>query len=1056
MSTVYHDLSSGALQQDWSNAGQITANDDWSGVPSIQGFLGDIDAGSPTAVDPRTLTGASSGAVDVIANQTAPNTLSNGGVAEFAITDPTIALNGSGTADAPAIVLYLDATGQQDVRVQFNARDIDGSADNAAQPIAVQYRIGDSGTWTNVTGGYNADVTTANTATQTTAFDVTLPSDADGQSQIQVRILTTNAAGNDEWVGIDDINVSSDPLTGSDTTVSISDATITENDSGTQTLNFTVTRSDADGAFSIDYDTTDGTAAAGSDYVAGNGTLNFTAGGALTQQVSITINGDDDIEANETFTVDLSNIINTTGTAVVGDGTATGTITNDDVALTLISTIQGAGSASTMVGQTVTIEAIVVGDFQNGDADTGRNLNGFYLQEEGADWDANALTSEGIFVFQGATDVQLGDRVQVTGTISEYFGLTEFTATSVNVVEAGAVADVQDLAVEIDLPGAAVTLNQDGDYQPDLEAYEGMLVKLPDTLTITEQFNLDRFNEIKLVEGERPASFTQDNAPDQAGYQAHLEELGSHTITYDDGLNTQNQPISNLDGFAGYDTDSAPRMGDTVTGLTGVLDYQWAGASASGATWRIRSVENGDNTFVSSGPREDSPADTGGTLTVCSLNVLNYFATLDDGSMTANGLEPRGANDATEFTRQTDKLITALVDIDADLFSLVELENNFLPGASGNSLEYLCNQLNAELGSDIYDWVNPGTQFVGGDAIAPGFLYKTDTLQVSTGTTVETLSDSDLPGLGLGNLLTESTIGHVFDGENTSRHSLAVTFTELATGGEFTAVANHLKSKSGAGTGEDADQLDGQGGWSQQRELAAEALAAWIASDPTNSGDDDVLLLGDFNAYAMEDAIAILEAAGYFNQAQPGDHSYVFDGQTGTLDYVFANADLDGQITGATKWHINSDEADALDYNLDFGRDPAIYDGTSPVRVSDHDPVIVGIDLAEYTIPTAGSDAITATTGNDTINALGGNDIVHALDGDDILTGGLGADQLFGEGGNDTFVIVPTPYDGADLYDGGTAATRWTSARRPAGSPWSCPTAARSAWALTPSPASRT
>ena len=122
-----------------------------------------------------------------------------------------MALQGSGTADAPSLVLYLDATGRQNVRVQFNVRDIDGSADNATQQLNVQYRIGESGAWTNVTGGYFADVTTAGTATQVTAVDVTLPAAANNQAQVQVRIMTTNAGGSDEWVGIDDINVSSVP-----------------------------------------------------------------------------------------------------------------------------------------------------------------------------------------------------------------------------------------------------------------------------------------------------------------------------------------------------------------------------------------------------------------------------------------------------------------------------------------------------------------------------------------------------------------------------------------------------------------------------------------------------------------------------------------------------------------------------------------------------------------------------------------------------------------------------------------------------------------------------
>ena len=131
MSNVYHQLASGSLSQSWTDISLIDKNDEWSLVASIQGFLGDIDAGSPTGTDPQTLTGEAVGALDVIANQTNPNSLASGGVAEFEIADPTIALNGSGTADAPSLVIYLDASGREDVRLQFNARDLDGSIDNS-------------------------------------------------------------------------------------------------------------------------------------------------------------------------------------------------------------------------------------------------------------------------------------------------------------------------------------------------------------------------------------------------------------------------------------------------------------------------------------------------------------------------------------------------------------------------------------------------------------------------------------------------------------------------------------------------------------------------------------------------------------------------------------------------------------------------------------------------------------------------------------------------------------------------------------------------------------
>lgn len=195
------------FSQNWANTALITANDDWSGVPGIIGYRGD-DLTTSTATDPSTiLADGSATPIDAIANQTNPDTLTSGGIAEFEITDPVVALQGSGTADAPHIVIHLNTTGQSNIRFQCNLRDIDAAADDATQPVAVQYRVGGTGDYANVPGGFFADVTTGGTATQVTAVDLTLPANADNQSIVEIRVMTTNAVGSDEWVGIDDISV---------------------------------------------------------------------------------------------------------------------------------------------------------------------------------------------------------------------------------------------------------------------------------------------------------------------------------------------------------------------------------------------------------------------------------------------------------------------------------------------------------------------------------------------------------------------------------------------------------------------------------------------------------------------------------------------------------------------------------------------------------------------------------------------------------------------------------------------------------------------------------
>lgn len=206
---TYHQLSSGSLTQDWSNTSLITTNDDWSGLNSIRGFLGDDGSTTTAGTDPQTIIVPFT-TLDVIANLT--NTTSTaGGVGEFEIADPTVGLQGSGTADYPHIVLYLNTTGCSNILVKYDLRDIDGTADNATQPVALQYRVGSSGDFTNIPSGFVADATTGpSLATQVTHINVMLPVACNNQAEVQVRIITANAGGSDEWVGIDNIVVEVD------------------------------------------------------------------------------------------------------------------------------------------------------------------------------------------------------------------------------------------------------------------------------------------------------------------------------------------------------------------------------------------------------------------------------------------------------------------------------------------------------------------------------------------------------------------------------------------------------------------------------------------------------------------------------------------------------------------------------------------------------------------------------------------------------------------------------------------------------------------------------
>jgi hypothetical protein len=183
-----------------------------------------------------------------------------------------------------------------------------------------------------------------------------------------------------------------------------------------------------------------------------------------------------------------------------------------------------------------------------------------------------------------------------------------------------------------------------------------------------------------------------------------------------------------------------------------------------------------------------------------------------------------------------------------------------------------------------------------------------------------------------------------------NRPTLAQTFVQDSNGGALTIAVNHLKSKgSDCDSNGDLDLADGQGNCNQTRTDAAAAMADWLSVDPTGSGDPDFLIVGDLNAYIAEDPLTALKNTGFVNLVEVTNggnaYSYAFSAQFGALDHVLASPSLVPQVVATMEWHINVDEPPVLDYNLEFGRDPSLFDADSPYRASDHDPIIVGIDL---------------------------------------------------------------------------------------------------------------
>ncbi len=585
---------------------------------------------------------------------------------------------------------------------------------------------------------------------------------------------------------------------------------------------------------------------------------------------------------------------------------------------TLVSDIQGDAGQSPLEGQSVSISAIVSGDFQDNDADTSRNLGGFYVQQETPD--ADSATSEGIFVFDGdnpATDVNVGDRVDVAGVVNEYFGETQISATSVSIAGTGMVQ-----ATDVNLPANELMTNSDGDNIADLERYEGMLVRFPQKLTVTNLRFLEQFGEVGLAQGGRPYQFTNTNVPDASAYAAYRESLAARSIILDDGMRSSNPATLRLLN-AGAVADYSVRSGDSTSGATGNLRYSRGSGGGGIEDWRLVPTE--DLVFDNDNPRPGPPT-TAGSTRVASFNVLNFFSDFDDGQAICGPQGDdncRGADNALELSRQLAKTVTAIALMDADIIGLIELEND-----ATDSIAMIVDALNTQIGSGTYTYVDTGT--IHTDAIKTGFVYDSSSVRLA----------------GAFAILDSSVDPRFIDSKN--RPALAQTFELVSNDAKITIVVNHLKSKGSACSSiGDPDTGDGQSDCNITRTEAAAAIADWINTDPTSSGDADFLIIGDLNAHLMEDPLTVLKNAGLANllEANTNPYSYVFDGQAGALDHALATPSLLGQVRETIEWHINSDEPQLFDYNLENGRDANLFDPASPYRASDHDPVIIGFDL---------------------------------------------------------------------------------------------------------------
>jgi len=432
----------------------------------------------------------------------------------------------------------------------------------------------------------------------------------------------------------------------------------------------------------------------------------------------------------------------------------------------------------------------------------------------------------------------------------------------------------------------------------DWRSLDGQHVRIAAPLSLAGTDGLARFGELTVAFEGRLWQPSEVAAP---GTDAHAKVIADNQrrrLLLDDGSDARDPgPVAWLPANPDLRTDTVLR---NVEGIVRV--------DAKG-TPRLQVTKP----LTLPLPGRSLPPLIPGDLRVAAFNLENFF----NGDGQGGGYPTlRGARTLAEHQAQTAKLVATVSALGADVAALMELENDGY-GPQSAIAEFV-RALNAASGGQG-DWrfIDAG-KGPGENPIRVGIIYRS----------------SKVTPVGAPAVLETGPFGPH------SRVPLAQAF-RAGKGAPFVVVANHFKSKGcSEASGADADQKDGQGCWNATRVESARLLNQWLGTDPTGAGTTDAVLLGDFNAYAMEDPIRALHDAGWrdaFAVAKvERPYSYVYNGMTGRLDHALLSPGMAKRLRGAAEWHINADEADDAGY-----RDRNV---PGPWRSSDHDPLILGFD----------------------------------------------------------------------------------------------------------------
>lgn len=721
-------------------------------------------------------------------------------------------------------------------------------------------------------------------------------------------------------------------------TLSIGDVTQIETDSGTTTFSFNVmlTSPAQAGGVTFTINTADGTtnpANSGSDYVAiVNGSGSIAAGGTSTT-VSVTVNGDTTQEANETFFVNITNI---TG-ANAGDTQGLGTITNDDVTLTSICQVQGAGTTSPVVNQPVTTRGIVTGI---------RIGAGFYIQDNACDADPN--TSDGVFVFTGASipaAAVVGNRVQVGGTAQEFIPSADVNQKPVTEIAGSPTVSVLSTGNPLPSPTVITAADTQVNNLENLERFEGMRVAVlsltvvaPTQGTISEPGATVTSNGVfyGVVTGvARPFREPGVNASDPLppGSPANVPRFD------------ENPERLRVDSNAEPGTTAVNvSTGAAFTNVIGELDYAFR-------TWTIdpeQTLTGGTN----SGPTA-APTPMANEFTVASFNMERFFDTVND----PNKDDPVLTQTALDKRLNKASLIIRNVQHYPDVIGVEEMENL-------STLQMVAAKVNSDA-QTIDTLPNPNyvAYLVEGNDIGGidvGFLVKESRITTVDVTQIELPGCNHISGAGCYTYTNPNTGGQELLNDRPPLVLRATIVRPPIYGGgtiAFTVIVNHLRSLSSIDDDVTVNGSGTAGGRVRaKRKAQADFLANYIQSRQTSDPNERIITVGDMNAFRVNDGYVDMigtilgtpspddqtvvagDGADLVNPDQTDlvdtlttdqQYSYTFDGNAQTLDHVIVNTNALAMISRFVYAREDADQP-VNDYA----------DGTIPDRISDHDQPI--------------------------------------------------------------------------------------------------------------------